>query len=94
MSKKRVEITFGAKDADLWEWLESNDAPKATVIKNILRMKMNNEKTINPDDLEIIIKNEVQKALSEIQIESTAIEEPKAELKETHPIDIFGGKEF
>lgn len=37
--KKRLEITFGESDRELWEWLEQKSEKKATFIKKILQKK-------------------------------------------------------
>lgn len=66
IDKKRIELTFGAKDSDLWQWLESQEVPKATKIKEILRMHMN-DNVVSSIELEQKIKQEVQRAVAEIQ---------------------------
>lgn len=38
MSKReRLEVTFGEKDADLWQYLESFGLPKAALVKKMIR---------------------------------------------------------
>lgn len=42
MSRERLELTFGPKDADLWEYISAPGLPKASIVKNIIREHMNN----------------------------------------------------
>lgn len=43
MSRERLELTFGPKDADLWEYISAPGLPKASIVKNIIREHMNNK---------------------------------------------------
>ena len=35
--RERLELTFGAKDADLWAYLKQTGLPKASVAKQLMR---------------------------------------------------------
>ena len=44
MSKReRLELTFGEKDMDLWNYLVSFDLPKAALVKKMIRDNMARE---------------------------------------------------
>lgn len=36
--RERLEVTFGTKDADLWEYIEQTGLPKASVVKQLMRI--------------------------------------------------------
>lgn len=49
MSKReRLELTFGEKDADLWQYIESFGLPKAPLIKKMIRDQMEQQTTVQP----------------------------------------------
>lgn len=67
--KNRIEVVFGVRDQDLFEWMVENELNSATAIKNILRTQMilngKNKSTItiiktNKDE-EIVDQKPVQK---------------------------------
>ena len=35
--RERLEVTFGTKDMDLWEYIEQTGLPKASVVKQLMR---------------------------------------------------------
>jgi len=60
--KNRLELVFGVRDEDLFNWMVENNLNSATAIKNILRAQMilgENTKVATPtiEKEEIIIEN-------------------------------------
>lgn len=100
--KKRVEITFTAKEMDLWEWLEAQEGAKATEIKNILRKQMINETTVPIAELDEKVKVLVKQYCDEYLANNNAKKGQPVTAQEETPntkaaspaVDLFGGREF
>lgn len=89
MTRERLELTFGPKDADLWEYISAPGLPKASLVKSIIREHMSNRQ--NAQSVIAFSPQPVQKkeAIHEkeitIQVESPV--KPK-----TSPFGGFGKK--
>lgn len=99
--KKRIELVFTDTDKDIWDWLEKQSERKATFIKKVLRNMMN-DNLLEKDDIQKMIQDEVQKALSKVNMTpvETDIQEVYDEIDEVEESDdkptfsLFKAREF
>lgn len=87
MSKReRLELTFGEKDADLWQYLVSFNLPKAALVKKMIREHM--EKT----EISIIselAETKTSEVLQEKKQETLSTSTPVIEEPSTNAGSIF-----
>lgn len=85
MKKNRLEITFSPSDNDIWDYLDSSEVPKATLIKSILRAHILGNSALDEKAIEEKIKAAVAKMVPVGMSDNT---------NKTIETDVFGGKEF